>query len=566
MKKILNLKPALILIILLASFLRFYQLGNIPSGLTNDEAGVGYDAYSVLQTGKDQWNQFLPLRFVAFGDYPAPILRYLAIPFVSLFDLNSFSVRFPSALFGVLSVILIFLVTKRLFNYRAALFSSMLMAISPWAIGLSRVTIEPNIAITIFLSGLLFYFLAKDNKKILLICALLFSITIYTYSAYVLFLPLAAIVLAIWDKKYILSNIKLFIISFLLFILLISPNFITKSTTASVRFLQVGILNNIDSIGLIGRLNNERGFCIEKYDSTFCRVVNNKGIMFSSIFVKNYFSHFSTNFLYNVGTTTQYSILPERGLEYFLEFILLIFGVVVIVKNKYKNGYLLLFLFLVSPIPDSLTGSGHYGRSSIMLPFLLMIEGLGFAYLVDIFSKIKNMFLKKSLYMFAVLIIFAGTLFFWVNYQTYFKNYYSISSQYGYEDLMKKVNHIRNSYDKIYISKHLNDTKQYIYYLFYNKYDPVKYQNKYNISFSRNSDGWFSVDRIDNIYFVNEVPIVNKSSKLSKEKILIISHPVDFPRTMKPVLEIKDKIESTLFEGYLLNDLIKYYQENEYPI
>jgi predicted membrane-bound mannosyltransferase len=83
----------LLLIVIIAGLLRFYQLGNIPAGLTNDEAGVGWDAYSILKTGRDQWNQFMPIHFIAFGDYPAPALRYLTILPVYLFGLNSFSVR-----------------------------------------------------------------------------------------------------------------------------------------------------------------------------------------------------------------------------------------------------------------------------------------------------------------------------------------------------------------------------------------------------------------------------------------------------------------------------------------
>lgn len=542
---------------MIAVFLRFYQLGNIPAGLTNDEAGVGWDAYSILNTGRDQWNQFMPIHFIAFGDYPLPVLRYLTILPVYFFNLNSFSVRFPSALFGTISVILVFFLVKKISNEKVALLSSLLLSISPWAIGLSRVTIEPNIAITFFLLGLFLYFLAKKRKILLLFSVLSFVATVYTYSAYVLFLPIALSALIIWDRRYVFSNLKIYLISFLLLILLIIPNFLIKNTAASVRFSQVGLTSNINSVGLINVLNDERGACLKDFNPVICRLANNKIILFTSSFFKNYLLHYNFNLLYGNGSQTQFSILPARGLEYLFESAFLIFGILAIIKNKDKSGYLLLALLLVSPISDSLTGEGHYGRASIMLPFIVMIEGVGLYYLVEIISKIAVIPIKRIAYLILVLTIFMGLSIFWINYLTYFNNNYSVFSQYGYGDLMKKVNSLKNSYDKVYISKNLNDAKQYIYYLFYNKYDPGKFQNKIGVSYSKDDSGWISVDKIDNIYFVQTLPVIDKSLSLSRENALYISAPVDFPKNIKTEFLIKDKIGNILFQAVTLNNLLQ---------
>jgi predicted membrane-bound mannosyltransferase len=56
----------LILILFLAFFFRFYQLGNIPFGFFCDEASVGYNAYSLANTGTDEWGVKWPLFFKAF--------------------------------------------------------------------------------------------------------------------------------------------------------------------------------------------------------------------------------------------------------------------------------------------------------------------------------------------------------------------------------------------------------------------------------------------------------------------------------------------------------------------
>ena len=47
-------KVILIGILLLAAGLRLWNLGNIPPHLTPDEASLGYNAYSILKTGKDE--------------------------------------------------------------------------------------------------------------------------------------------------------------------------------------------------------------------------------------------------------------------------------------------------------------------------------------------------------------------------------------------------------------------------------------------------------------------------------------------------------------------------------
>ncbi|MCL4417015.1 MAG: glycosyltransferase family 39 protein, partial [Actinobacteria bacterium] len=131
------------IVLVVAFFFRFYQLGNIPSGLFNDEANTGYDSYSILLTGKDQWGTLLPFsNFKGFGDYPPPIYRYLTTIPIFLFGLSEFSVRFISALAGLLSIGVLYLLTKKLFNDKIAIFSSLMFAIMPWAIGLSRVGIS----------------------------------------------------------------------------------------------------------------------------------------------------------------------------------------------------------------------------------------------------------------------------------------------------------------------------------------------------------------------------------------------------------------------------------------
>ena len=113
----------LILILMLAAVLRFYQLGQIPPSLNWDEVSNGYNAYSILKTARDEHGNFLPLTFRAFGDYNPALSVYTLVPSIALFGLNEFAVRFPSALLGTLTVLLTYLMVKQLFILRASVAS-----------------------------------------------------------------------------------------------------------------------------------------------------------------------------------------------------------------------------------------------------------------------------------------------------------------------------------------------------------------------------------------------------------------------------------------------------------
>src|SRR5579859_5044425 len=111
--KLLQKKWVIILLILLvATFLRIYNLSSNPPGLTPDEASLGYNAYSILKTGRDEYGTLLPVIFKSFGDYKPGLYVYLAIPSVATFGLNEFAVRLPSVIGGVMTVYLVYLITK----------------------------------------------------------------------------------------------------------------------------------------------------------------------------------------------------------------------------------------------------------------------------------------------------------------------------------------------------------------------------------------------------------------------------------------------------------------------
>ena len=123
-------KYFLILIILLAFVLRFYKLSTYPA-LNADEAAIGYNAYSLLLTGKDEHGNSWPIHFQSFNDYKPGLYFYIVLPFVKAIGLNEWAVRIPGAALGVLTVLVIYLLAKELFkSEKVAIFSGLLLAIS----------------------------------------------------------------------------------------------------------------------------------------------------------------------------------------------------------------------------------------------------------------------------------------------------------------------------------------------------------------------------------------------------------------------------------------------------
>lgn len=555
MKKNMPTKILLVGIFLVAFFLRFYQLGNIPAGFLNDEADIGYDSYSILATGHDQWNTFLPVaNFKGFGDDRPVVYSYLVVPAIRIFGLTPFAVRFPSALFGTLSVLILFLFASRLLSLRAGFISALLLAISPWAIGMSRIGIESNVAITFVLLALYSASWVKKYPVMLLVSALFFVLTIYTYAAYTLFVPLCIILGITFYWKELFKQKQYFVLSLIIFGLLLLPLFF-RHNAAGTRFGQVGFAHNITSIGISANLNDEIGACRSRVPSIICKLGINKAETFVTVLAANYLHHFSFDFLYLHGTSTQYSVLPERGLEYMWEVLFLICGVAYAVVTKKKSILFIFLLLLLAAIPDTLTSDGHYSRATLIQPFLLIVEGVGGIYIWELLSgKRKIGWLGKM----GISVVVVYSVFsFWILYTSYFKIHYALNSQFGYADLMHQVQQQQKNYKEIYISRHLHDTKQYAYYLFYTSYDPQIYQTKKRVAYTTQPDGWIDISQIDTIHFANTLP----DSREVKGNTLLISDPIDFPKDIPAVFLVKDLENNVLFKGVRAADMKQYLLE-----
>lgn len=193
------------LIVILGFATRFYLLGRVPAGLYLDEAAQGYNAYSILKTGKDEFGKQFPVAFRSFGDFKTPVYIYLIAPLIPFFGLNSFSIRLPSFIFSIITLPLLYFLIKKLCPQNKdstliALFSTLFLAISPWHTLFGRTNFECNVALFLMLLGYYLFLLGIKKPAWLPFSAFSFGVALPAYHSERLLIPLILLFLLI-DRK-----------------------------------------------------------------------------------------------------------------------------------------------------------------------------------------------------------------------------------------------------------------------------------------------------------------------------------------------------------------------------
>lgn len=468
-------KRNLVLVILSLIFLlsRIIRISSIPSSVYWDEASIGYNAYSVLQTGKDEWGESFPLHFRAFGEFKLPVYIYSVVPFIKIFGLNAFSVRIPSAIYSSLSIILLYLVAKMITrNERASLFSAFILVVTPWMYIFSRTGYEAVAGLTFYLSGI--YFLVKnlDEKSGtgFLFGTFFFILSTYSYNSFRLISPVVLftffvlkVVKLLSDKSNLRGHFLVSIFSFCIF-------FVSLVPVARLYIYDSGSVR-MQTVGLEGDLSQ-------------------KAISFT----KNFLSHFSPEFLFFEGDSNLRSQNPGFGQLYYVSFPLLILGLIQIIRKRNIFGFMVVFLMVLGIIPAALTReSPHALRSIASFPFFTVMIAIGLEYLTSIFKKIN-----KKVFVFVVTIYL---IFFVVYLNKFFTEYQNISAQdwqLGYKKVFEEYSKDFSNYDRVFIDD--GYAQPYIFYLFYNSVDPKYFQE--SVSYNPPDKWGFStVSQIGKVHF-----------------------------------------------------------------
>lgn len=482
-------------ILFIGMLLRIYKVTEIPPGANRDEASIGYTAYSLLFTGKDEYGRLFPISFQSFGDWKLPLYIYATIPAVKFLGLNELAVRVVSIFAGIATIVLSYLFIKELFKKESlALLTMFLVAVSPWHVHLSRVESESNTAVfLITLSSLLFLKALRDKHILIVLSAIFAALTYYTYAGNYVFTTLLVCGILFLYRKSIPKN-KYSFIALLLFIAL--SGFIFSKTVFEAnktKLSGIGIFSDPSVVHAKIEIprNQHEG------SPLFTRIVHNRVTFAVERIAQNYLNSFSPQFLFITGGTNKAHNIEGFGNMYIFESIFLLAGFIYLVTaKKTKQTKLVLWWFLIAPIAASITKDApHTNRMFAIFPILPLVVSMGLYWVIT--ELIKQRW--KKLAIFVILFLFI------INFAIYIDRYYIHFPRnevanwgFGYRQLSDIVT------SKNYASKEIAmanpEYSPYVFFLFYQKYDPKKYQTTAK-RYPPTEDGFVHVKKFDRYEF-----------------------------------------------------------------
>lgn len=479
-------------IILTGIFLRFYQLSSNPPSVNWDEASTGYNAYSILLTGKDEYGNFLPLSIRSFDDYKPALYTYLTVPTVAIFGLTDFAVRFSSAVFGTLTILVIYFLIIELLRLKAsegksrldlltepiALVTAFLFALSPWSLQFSRAAYEGNVGLFFYLGGLLFFLKSFKRQWYLLTSVLLFGIGMYSYHSFRLIIPLTLTIIGGLYFKEVMKNKKVAAFSIMIFAVLSIPvfsNFLLSSQGSGSRLSMVTVFGNPTILETsIRRLENDM-----VSGNIIGRFLDNRRAVYARVFADGYLAHFDPGFLFIDGDSGRQHHAVDMGMLYFVTLPFILLGIFEMFKSIDKLKLVLIFgLFLVAPIPSAIaTGAPHPVRAIAMAPFLDLFAAVGIVY--GFYFLYKKHFGKITISVIAVLFL-ANFIYYLNQYYFHTPREYAEAWQYGYREAFKIASSKEKEVERVVMTTKYD--QPYIFYLYFNKVDPNWYQRNWNFT------------------------------------------------------------------------------------
>lgn len=491
-------------IMAVAVFLRLWQLGQVPPSPDWDEAALGYNAYSIAQTGRDEYGQFLPIVLRSFDDYKPALYAYLTIPSITIFGLNTFAVRLPSAIFGILTVLATYFLLKELFketklkleikNLKLEIpeVAMLLLAISPWHLQFSRVAFEANVALAFNVFGAVFFLKAinydtaqyhsKGRILFLVLSVCFFALSPYAYQSEKVFVPLLVLALVFIFKKELLGLPKKYLFLAVFAGLLISLPLLKYTFTDPQALTRArGVSAFADQTSFLQR-SAQKLLHDREAGNWLGLVLDNRRVQYPLAAFSGYLSHFDPNWLFIKGDEARHHA-PFMGLLYLWELPFLLIGIYSLIFGSFslKTKLVVFSWFLLTPVPASITSSvPHAVRTLNFLPTFQIFTAIGLLTALGFISRyrissIKHKALNIMFYTF-FLILTTGNIAYYLNQYFVQQNYYySYDWQYGYKELIDFLKPIHNNYRKIIISNRGNLSQSYMFFLFYLKYNPTKY-------------------------------------------------------------------------------------------
>ena len=499
-----RLSAAVTIIALVAGIgLRVVRLGSVPPALSQDEACDGYDAYSVLATGRDHHGNFLPLVMQGFDDYRMPLFQYSLVPLVAAFGLKPAVIRLGAALWGIVDLVAITVLAGLMMGLPAAAAAALFGALSPWHLPFSRYGIEATAASATITLGMLCFLLWFRRRwdLWLLLSGAFFGLSLYSYAITKVFLPLliALLIVLYWRELKAVRLRVLAAAAAIVMLLALPQAFLLLQHPAEMQ-AEFQHLSLFHIIATCPGCDPEKAMAAGH--SLFYQLIG---------FAANWLSYFTPSFLFLIGDRGDHwtmvhppgfgQLLPEQA-----PLILLALGASISAHRR-RIVLLLAGWLIVAALPAALTmplGASrpearalptphvmfdYSVRPSPLTPSLLLshpdsrhdvlaiapwilFSALGFVVLLEWLSRMAV--LRAA----AAGLILAGAIFHGARFvRYYFRDFPTLAApyfQYGIEQALGAVDKLDDGRQPIELTARIN--QPYIYVLFFERYPPAMFQ------------------------------------------------------------------------------------------
>lgn len=513
-------------IILLIVFTRFFALHVSPPSPYWEEVALGYDAYSIAQTGRDHHGHFLPLTsFESFGDYKPSLYFYAAVPFVKIFGLNVFAVRLPTILASIAFIFGTAILAKNLFKkfylkedpkaaqfiYHLTLF---FMSISPWLLMFSRSAWESTLASSLIIWGINFFlfFIFSNKSRWLALASFVLVLSTYAYHSARVTAPLIGLFLLIY---YLISRLsKKQKINYRALFLATAIVLITFAPILKSLFVQAGQQRIAETSILYDRsIIEQSNEAIENHGrNKLNKIIYHRYWFFAKEAGLNFLDHFSFRYLFISGDNNPRHSLQSFGEFYYLDLLFFVFVLFFILRKRNAANGVLFFIMFAAILPASFTkDTPHALRTLTALSVFIIFLSFGFWQFLELF---KNDKIKRILTKLLILIYLLFFVVFFNQLINVYPDQYRKEWQFGYQEMLSKLSQMENDYEKIYLTR--EQGRPAMYYFFYNQVDPRLVQAA-NQSAKKDQGEFLEFQKIE---FIDKKEQIN-----TNQKALVVSSP-----------------------------------------
>ncbi len=456
----------LFFIVAVGSLIRLYSLTQVPPALHGDESGIGYNAYSLIRTGVDEYGKSYPFTFR--NDF-SPLIFYATLPWVFLMGFSDLSTRLPTAFIGILFLPVIYLLVIKLFeNQKLALLTTFLIMMASWHIRSSRMALEMIWALFFQLIGILLFLSDSSKHRWKLVFSFIsFGLSVITYQSAKITTPLIILSLILLNIDSFKKRWKIYLV--LLSLCIVPPllGYFLARPFKDMRFVGISVFAVWRSM-------------LPPNTSTF-----SMSNLFSLIhmIVDNYLKHFDPRILFFDSSSLRYFQVENVGMFYVWQIFGIASGLFFLIRNiKQKASQFILSLIIISPVPASLTSGvpfANIGRNLLMFPALEIICAIG---IMGTFRFVRKTYGKKWVLIFTILFSVVISWQFGLFMNNYFLDMPTRFASFWGQPLKEAMPFItkqETSVNKIVITDSVKQA--YMYLLLYGKKEPIWVQEQIKV-------------------------------------------------------------------------------------